>query len=63
MSDAAVNVPTSPSSSAVKEEPCEIDKVFIQWEISQQEAEHHQEDGDTQETPTEIRNVSHHFYF
>ncbi|TNN02141.1 hypothetical protein fugu_009628 [Takifugu bimaculatus] len=55
MSDAAVNVPTSPSSSAVKEEPCEIDKVFIQWEISQQESERHQEDGDTQETPTETQ--------
>lgn len=59
--DAAVNVPTSPSSSVVKEEPCDIDKVFIQWEISQQESEHQQEDGDAQEskTPAENRNVSH----
>lgn len=56
--DAAVNVPTSPSSSAVKEEPCDIDKVFIQWEISPQE------DGDTQEpqTPADNRNLSHFFY-
>lgn len=59
--DAVVNVPTSPSSSVVKEEPCDIDKVFIQWEISQQESQHQQEDGDTQEnkTPAENRNVSH----
>lgn len=64
-SDAAVNVPVSPSSSAVKEEPCDIDKVFIQWEISQQESERHQEDGDTRgnKTPTDNRNVSHIFCF
>ncbi|CAG00923.1 unnamed protein product [Tetraodon nigroviridis] len=35
--DAAENAPTSPSSSLVKEEPCDIDKVFIQWEIEVQE--------------------------
>lgn len=63
-SDAAGNVPTSPSSSAVKEEPCDVDEVLILWETSQQEAELPQEDGDTQEnkTPAENRNVSH-FYF
>lgn len=59
--DVAENGPTSPSSCAVKEEPCEIDQVFIQWEISQQEPEPQQQDGDTQDnkTPAGNRTVSH----
>lgn len=54
--EAVANVPTSPSSSVVKEEPCDIDQVFIQWEISQQEPEAQQEDGDTQDNGTPAEN-------
>ncbi|XP_034554468.1 uncharacterized protein LOC117823392 [Notolabrus celidotus] len=37
VSDAARNQTTSPSSSVVvKEEPCEIDTVFIKWEMSEE---------------------------
>lgn len=42
-SEAARNLPTSPSGLVVKEEPCDIDTVMIKWEMSEERFEEHQE--------------------
>lgn len=36
VSDAARNLPTSPSSIVVKEEPCDTDTVFIKWGMTEE---------------------------
>ncbi|XP_040899355.1 uncharacterized protein LOC121185374 isoform X2 [Toxotes jaculatrix] len=43
VSEAARNLPTSPSSLVVKEEPCDIDAVLIKWEMSEERFGEHQE--------------------
>ncbi|KAK5862056.1 hypothetical protein PBY51_017488 [Eleginops maclovinus] len=40
--DAARNLPTSPNSFVIKEEPCDIDTVLIKWEMSEENFEEHQ---------------------
>ncbi|KAA8591830.1 uncharacterized protein LOC116691638 [Etheostoma spectabile] len=42
-SEAARNLPTSPSSLVIKEEPCDIDTVLIKWEMSEERIGEHQE--------------------
>ncbi|XP_033968745.1 uncharacterized protein LOC117468618 [Trematomus bernacchii] len=55
--DEARNLPTSPSSLVIKEEPCDIDTVLINWEISDERFEEHQESTGSQchdnESPNE----------
>ncbi|XP_007570609.1 uncharacterized protein LOC103150802 [Poecilia formosa] len=41
--EAARNLPTSPSSLVVKEEPCDVDAVLIEWELSEERAAESQE--------------------
>lgn len=41
--EAARNIPTSPSSLVVKEEPCDIDTVLIKWEMSEERFTERQE--------------------
>lgn len=41
--EAARNMPTSPSSLLVKEEPCDVDAVLIEWELSEERAAESQE--------------------
>ena len=57
MFDEARNLPTSPSSLVIKEEPCDIDTVLINWEISDERFEEHQESTGSQchdnESPNE----------
>lgn len=43
VSEAARNLPTSPSSLVIKEEPCDIDTVLIKWEMSEERFAEHQE--------------------
>ncbi|XP_051261869.1 uncharacterized protein LOC127366709 [Dicentrarchus labrax] len=43
VSEAARNLPTSPSSLVVKEEPYDIDTVLIKWEMSEERFGEHQE--------------------
>lgn len=43
LSEAARNLPTSPSSLTIKEEPCDIDTVLIKWEMSEDRLGEHQE--------------------
>ncbi|XP_029306588.1 serine/threonine-protein kinase BUR1-like isoform X2 [Cottoperca gobio] len=43
VSEAARNLPTSPSSLVIKEEPCDIDTVLIKWEMSEERFMEHQE--------------------
>nr|XP_046254752.1 uncharacterized protein LOC124064382 [Scatophagus argus]XP_046254753.1 uncharacterized protein LOC124064382 [Scatophagus argus] len=43
VSEAARNLPTSPSSLVVKEEPCDMDTVFIKWEMSEEGFREHPE--------------------
>ncbi|GAA6217291.1 uncharacterized protein LOC108899528 [Lates japonicus] len=43
VSEAARNLPTSPSSLVVKEEPCDVDTVLIKWEMSEERFGEHQE--------------------
>ncbi|XP_023262957.1 uncharacterized protein LOC111655699 [Seriola lalandi dorsalis] len=43
VSEAARNLPTSPSSLVVKEEPCDIDTVLIKWEMSEERFGEYQE--------------------
>ncbi|XP_070691946.1 uncharacterized protein [Pempheris klunzingeri] len=43
VSEAARNLPTSPSSLVIKEEPCDIDTVLIKWEMSEERFGEHQE--------------------
>ncbi|KAM4568642.1 uncharacterized protein V3H82_012759 isoform 2-T2 [Fundulus diaphanus] len=38
VTEAARNLPTSPSSLVVKEEPCDVDAVLIEWELSEERA-------------------------
>ncbi|XP_021164071.2 uncharacterized protein LOC105939766 isoform X2 [Fundulus heteroclitus] len=38
LTEAARNLPTSPSSLVVKEEPCDVDAVLIEWELSEERA-------------------------
>ncbi|KAF3839545.1 hypothetical protein F7725_018262 [Dissostichus mawsoni] len=55
--DEARNLPTSPSSLVIKEEPCDIDTVLIKWEMSDERFEEHQESTGSlchdNESPTE----------
>ncbi|XP_008299780.1 uncharacterized protein LOC103372035 [Stegastes partitus] len=44
--EAARNIPTSPGSLVVKEEPCDIDTVLIKWEMSEERFAEHQESAD-----------------
>lgn len=66
-SEVTVNVPTSPSSCVVKEEPCDMSAVFIGWEMSEEGSVHHQEGADMpsqdNRIPSEKRNVFYLFYF
>lgn len=41
--ETARNLPTSPSSLVIKEEPCDIDTVLIKWEMSEERFGEHQE--------------------
>lgn len=43
VSEAARNLPASPSSLVVKEEPCDIDTVLIKWEMSEERFGEHRE--------------------
>ncbi|XP_054477357.1 uncharacterized protein LOC129109346 [Anoplopoma fimbria] len=43
LSEAARDLPTSPSSLVIKEEPCDMDTVFIKWEMSEERFGEHQE--------------------
>ncbi|KAM4735576.1 uncharacterized protein FYW61_006028 [Anableps anableps] len=38
VTEGARNLPTSPSSLVVKEEPCDVDAVLIEWELSEERA-------------------------
>lgn len=62
MSEAARNLPTSPSSLVVKEEPCDMDTVLIKWEMSEERIGEHQGStgslGQDEETPGLKSNVS-----
>ncbi|XP_053183856.1 uncharacterized protein LOC128367086 [Scomber japonicus] len=46
VSEVVRNLPKSPSSIIVKEEPCDIDTVLIKWEMSEERYEAHQESTD-----------------
>lgn len=63
VSEAARNLPTSPSSLVVKEEPCDIDTVLIKWEMSEDRFEEHQESTGSpcqnKENPSVKSNVSY----
>ncbi|XP_073342262.1 uncharacterized protein [Pagrus major] len=43
VSEATRNLPTSPSSLVIKEEPCDVDTVLIKWEMSEERLGEHQE--------------------
>ncbi|XP_074508830.1 uncharacterized protein LOC141778451 [Sebastes fasciatus] len=43
VSEAVRNLPTSPSSIVIKEEPCDIDTVLIKWEMSEDRFRDYQE--------------------
>ncbi|XP_029360641.1 uncharacterized protein LOC115045209 [Echeneis naucrates] len=46
-SETARNLPPSPSSLVVKEEPCDIDTVLIKWEMSEERIREQQESTDS----------------
>lgn len=46
VSEVVRNLPKSPSSIVVKEEPCDIDTVLIKWEMSEERYGDHQESAD-----------------
>lgn len=48
VSEAVRNLPTSPSSLVIKEEPCDIDTVLIKWEMS---ADRFREDQESTDSP------------
>lgn len=43
VSEATRNLPTSPSSLVIKEEPRDVDTVLIKWEMSEERLGEHQE--------------------
>lgn len=63
VSEATMNLPTSPSSLVVKEEPCDMATVFIKWEMSEEGLGEHQESVGApcqeRESPSEKSNVSY----
>ncbi|XP_044214460.1 uncharacterized protein LOC122986966 isoform X1 [Thunnus albacares] len=49
VSEVVRNLPKSPSSIVVKEEPCDVDTVLIKWEMSEERFGEHQESADIPE--------------